>query len=439
MLEESLSYRLFIKIKAYIKGSYTYRVFKKESFVPDIYRGSITMASVVIPAYERIKACIRFPQIISQGGLAFAIFVFSFYNPIVCYTPFAKIRLGLLFFPFLFVFCILGIEAKVPQTTPFDLPLFSLGLIAILSLHTVEDPAALLFGLREFLSFSLFAISIYLAIYTFTKKNIKRLFYILSLGGAGASSLFIINKILLDGGSGYLSETFGNPNHFGYFLILIYPIAFAISLDRSERLKYLWRLSVVSILAGIFFSRSLGAWVLFFLSIPVLSVSLKKMRPLILLLGVILVFVFSPELREIVGEEISLGYGSTILARVEVWKEAMRAIYNRPFLGIGLGQFAASAKPYYAKQMYNAFSVFLHLCATTGTFGLMCLLWFLVRAFKLNLSLLISNRLYGGALFTSLAAGVVGFFWDTHLLAIMTNWLLGLLGGSSFVMAQKGD
>ena len=87
-----------------------------------------------------------------------------------------------------------------------------------------------------------------------------------------------------------------------------------------------------------------------------------------------------------------------------------------------------------------AFNAFFHLAAVTGLFGLVSFLWFLTRAFKLNMSVLAKGReekLYGGVVLTSLSAGVLCFLWDTHLLAVMTNWLLGLLFGSLVVMARK--
>ena len=429
-------------MKNFLSASLFYRGLKNESFTPDIYRGSIAAKYIIKPCYLRIKSLIPFPRILPQIGLCLAIFIFSFYNPVVYDTPLAKFRLGLLLLPVLLIAGVLSAELKMPQVTLLDLPLFLLLLTAILSLRTIGDIPALCFGLRELMSLSIFIMSIYLVIYIFKKKEVKRLFYVLGLAGIGTSLLFILSTFVFKNAGTYLKNTFGNPNHLGYFLLLIYPIALVISLDKRNTLRHLWRLGVGLIVAAIFFTYSLGAWLCFFVSFPVLAIGLRKKWPVVLLAISIAIFILCPVIRHKFLEQISIGYGSTIMARVEVWKAALAFTYERPILGIGFGQFAASAKPYYAKQMYNAFNVFFHLTATTGILGVVLFLWFLIRVFKLNISLLANTslqaeRLYVTAALTSLTCGVAGFLWDTHLLAVMTNWLLGIVMGSSVVMGGE--
>jgi O-antigen ligase len=428
----------------FLSTSFFYRWIKRESFTPDIYKESILMANIIKPAYLRIRRCFPFPRTLPQIGLLLAIFIFSFYNPVAADTPHAKLRLGLLFLPVLFIAGIVKSETKFPRVTPFDLPVFSLFFIAVLSLRKVQDFNALYSGLRELMSLCVFIISIYLVIYVFTKKDIKRLFYGLGLAGIGASLIFILSVLAFKNADVYLKNSFGNLNHLGYFLVLTFPVAFVISMDmkNSGRRNWFrfWRLGSILMVPAVFFTHSLGAWVSLLLSFIILAVIFKKKNILIQLTTIIIacIIAFSlPPARRIILGQISVGYGSTIMARMEIWKEVLANVYERPVLGIGFGQFAASARPYYAKEMYNAFSVFLHLAATTGVAGLGLFLWFLARAFKLNISLLRTEKLYGAALFASLTGGVSGFFWDTHLLAVMINWLLGLLLGSSVVLFRE--
>lgn len=418
--------------------SFFWRCLKQESYVPELYSGSRVIKFFIRPCYVWLRSHLPCHSILPYLGLGIVIFLSSFYNPIVSYTHLAKLRLALLLIPMVLIMAILKSERIFPEPTIFDLPLFFLLLTAILSMRTVQDIPALSFGLRELMSLWLFVMSIYLVIYIFRKNEIKRLFYFLSAAGLVSSFLFLLHLLIFKSGEGYLKNTFGNPNHLAHFLVLIYPLVLTISLDNIGTVKNLWRMGAVLIIVAIFFTFSMGAWASFFLSLPILALSFKKKWPLVLALGLISL-VFFPFIHHKFLEGLSLGYGSTVMARIEVWKEAWRSIYQRPILGIGLGQFAASAKPYYAKEMYNAFNVFFHLAAVTGLLGLASFLWFLVRAFKLNLSILSKEgkeRLYGGAILTSLSGGLIGFLWDTHLLAVMTNWLLGFLFGSLVVMAE---
>jgi len=441
-IEDSLFYKFFIKIrqgmKELLSTSFFYNGIKKEDFTPDIYRGSIAVRYIIDPFYLWIRRNLSFSRTVPQIGLVLAIFIFSFYNPVVPSIHLAKFRLGLLLLPILLIAGMLSTELKIPHLTPLDLPLFSLLLVSIISLRTVENISALSFGLRELMSLCVFIISIYLVYYAFRKQDIKKLFYVLGLAGIGASVSFIFHTIFFQNADAYLKNTFGNPNHFGYFLLLIYPIVLAISLDNRSRSRHLWQLGLGLIIISIFFTYSLGVWIPLFLSLPLLAIGFKKKWPIICLSILIMIFILCPFIRDKFLEQITIGHGSTIMARVEIWKEALCAIYDRPILGIGLGQFSASAKPHYAKEMHNAFSVFLHLAATTGILGLILFLWFLIRIFKLNISLLKTDKIYGTAILTSLTCGVIGFFWDTHLLAVMTNWLLGIVLGSSVVMARQG-
>lgn len=419
--------------------SFIWRWLKQESYLPDLYSESKVITFFIRPCYLWLRAHLSFPSILPYLGLGIVIFMSAFYNPIVSYTHLVKLRPGLLFIPLVLIMGILRKEVIFPKSSIFDLPLVFLLLTVILSLRTVQDIPAFVFGLREFMSLGLFIMSIYLVIYTFRKDEIKRLFYLLGLAGIGAAFLFILHLLIFKSGEAYLRNTFGKPTHLGYFLLLIYPLPLAISLDNRGAVKNLWRMGAVLIIAAIFLTFSMGAWVSFFLSLPFLTLTFKKKWPVAILMVIIISLMLFPLFRHNFLAGFSLGYGSTIMARVEVWKEAWRSIYLRPILGIGLGQFSASAKPYYAPQMYNAFNVFFHLAAVTGLLGLSFFLWFLARAFKLNMSILAKGReerLYGGAIFTSLSAGSLCFLWDTHLLAVMTNWLLGLLFGSLVVMAE---
>ena len=433
-------------IKKLSATSFFCRWFKKESYVPDLYSESKVISSFIRPGYLWLRAHLPCHSIRPYLGLGIVIFVSSFYNPIVSYTHLAKLRLALLLIPCVLMMGILKSEANFPKQTIFDLPLFFLSLIAIISLRAVQDINSLFFGLRELMSLGLFIMSIYLVIYTFKKKEIKRLFYLLGLSGLVAASLFIFHLLIFKSGEAYLKNTFGNPNHLAYFLVLIYPITLVLSMDmekfgRREHFWF-WRLGTVLILLAILFIRSLGVWISFFFSFLVCAAVFKRKEilvQLILLLVVMVTLFLWPFSRHYFLEQLSVSYGSTIMARIEVWKEALRSIYQRPIFGLGLGQFSASAKPYYAKEMYNAFNVFFHLAVVTGLLGLASFLWFLVRAFKLNLSILAKKgeeRLYGGAMLTSLSGGLIGFLWDTHLLAVMTNWLLGFIFGSLVVMAE---
>ncbi|NQU73536.1 MAG: O-antigen ligase family protein [Candidatus Omnitrophica bacterium] len=231
-----------------------------------------------------------------------------------------------------------------------------------------------------------------------------------------------------------LYSTFGNPDFLANYLILIFPVGIVIYSSTGVFLKkFLMLVALGIIYSALLISFSIGALLGLLVGI-LLMISLfiaksvrfekfltprsppkhlgKSIAVLVALLGVITVFFFVPNkfhspsiLREAQGSSV---WKHGLDNRLIVYKSAYEMAKDRPFLGVGLGNFKLEFPKYrgdwlgeqhqYVKPELldrerdkNVLNEFLQLFAETGVFGFAWFIFIVAIIFKTGVVLYYST------------------------------------------------
>jgi len=223
----------------------------------------------------------------------------------------------------------------------------------------------------------------------------KMLTYIAIVGiFVGFLLLYNIFSAELDSGSAdrmrhsLISGVFQHKNHLGRFAVLavVASVLSAVYLKKPMLLLvaafYLWVLSLANS-AGAVMAMAFSIW--FLLGAMIFSVRPPWFKGFVLLslLGLLLVFVFSGTLLELLGRTPNL------TGRTVIWQELIPLLRQSPFFGQGFGGYAEGVKSLsgLAGQVSDAHNGLLELLVVLGIAGLLLFLWaiavFAVRVVKL--------------------------------------------------------
>jgi hypothetical protein len=201
--------------------------------------------------------------------------------------------------------------------------------------------------------------------------------------------------------SGNIFSTFGNPNHLGGYLAIIFPIVVVLGLGAK---RWYWRAvgGVVGIILLVEVVRTVarGAWVAVVIAMLVLAAflapELRRRTPLIVggAVGALLVIVAGVATfgRRFLAQPLSSlfqsGGDSSVWQRFEIWKTAFHIAIKNPVAGIGPDDFgllypkyqsAAWVKALGATYLVNgAHDIFMNILADQGFIGLAIFLAILV-------------------------------------------------------------
>jgi len=198
--------------------------------------------------------------------------------------------------------------------------------------------------------------------------------------------------------------TFEQPNPFGGYMGLILPLALALVLGSHSHeyppwLKWLALGSLAVTGAGLAMSGSRGAWLGAAASISILTVAYGRQGRLFLLVGVLLVgaagvlggaaLIPDQVIDRITGFVplvSGLGAGRTVtgievtdanyanLERLAFWQAAADMWSDRPWLGVGIGNYQAAyaqySLPKWRTALGHAHNYYLNIAAETGLLGL---------------------------------------------------------------------
>lgn len=234
--------------------------------------------------------------------------------------------------------------------------------------------------------------------------------------------------------------TFGQPNPFAGYLGLILPLALALGLGhlgeirrrRGEARLSPWLPAVgflaagLVIAAGMVTSWSRGAWLgMAASSLAVLVLSSATGR-LLVGMGAVLLFWLYPLLPPALTarlQDIALFFGTwnargvpvtdanfAVLERVAHWQAAWAMFADRPWLGIGIGNWNVIYPEYAISPWFDplghAHNVLFHVAAEAGILGVLGYLWFWLGS--LAVTLWVIKRQEGRN--RALAIGVFGLF-----------------------------
>ena len=193
--------------------------------------------------------------------------------------------------------------------------------------------------------------------------------------------------------AGNIFSTFGNPNHLGGYLAIIFPIVVVLGLGVK---RWYWRLGggIVGIILLVEVVRTVarGAWVAVIIAMLVLAAflapELRRRAPLIVggAAGAFLVVVaglaaFGKRfLAQPLSSLFQSGGGTSIWQRVQIWRTAFHIALKNPVAGIGPDNFAlvypkyqsaAWVKALGATYLVNgAHDIFVNVLADQGFVGL---------------------------------------------------------------------
>ncbi len=250
----------------------------------------------------------------------------------------------------------------------------------------------------------------------------------LLLGGLAQGALGIYQFLARIGPPGFLlmgqymraHGTFGQPNPYGGYLGLILPLAYAYALTHwrvwlwpvgrlSLADRLLWPLAVGAtavMAAALIMSWSRGALLGFIAGAALVTLALaRRIWPALLVVGLVLLVTLPLWQTQVpisylarldnttayLGQDLALveidDDNFAIVERLAHWDAAWQMFSRRPWLGVGIGQYAveypAVALPRWQDPLGHAHNYYLHTLAETGLLGLAAYLIVLLSALAL--------------------------------------------------------
>ncbi|MDO8733546.1 MAG: O-antigen ligase family protein, partial [Elusimicrobiota bacterium] len=192
--------------------------------------------------------------------------------------------------------------------------------------------------------------------------------------------------------SGRPSSTFGNPNFFSGYLLLVFPLIFVKMISTRQPSKHIfWMVFCFLIVFNIGIAKTRGAWLAFFLAVVCLTVwqmMYLKVRFITakrifrgtfwLFLLFSAVFIISIDrfntIKSFFGKK-----NVSVSERIFKWKTGMEMIKEHPFFGVGAGNLKVNFANYQSKikrsfrlkstSESNLHNEFLQRFSETGIFG----------------------------------------------------------------------
>ncbi|EKD58956.1 MAG: bicarbonate transporter, ICT family protein [uncultured bacterium] len=352
----------------------------------------------------------------------------------------------LIFFSLLHKRKIISSELRnLPRSLMFGSALILAG--TILSLLFNENK---LTGLGILKSWFLIPMLFSFTLYIFTdsisdlKNSLRALFFSTSLVGLTALVYKISGLVTFDN---RLSAFYLSPNHLAMYLApgLIFGAYFLFDAISKKILPsiifYLFSTALVTV--PLFYTYSYGAWIALILSAIIVTVASfpksKQLLKIIFLASIIFSTLLISQLgTEKLTDAINLSPRSSLSSRATIWLASIRLIQQRPFIGIGPGNFQDSYlslqshfPPYLewaVPQPHNIFLAFWLQAGILGIAGFLIVLFFVLnRLFQLlkhkkNEALASSFLLF--FLYTLLHGIIDTTYWKNDLSVIFWSCIL---------------
>ncbi len=238
--------------------------------------------------------------------------------------------------------------------------------------------------------------------------------------------------------------TFGNPNMFADYLILIIPIALAGMIIATGKRRIVPTIAFALMIIALGFTYSRGAWLGMIIALIVFALvynaKLLKALPFIAVItGLAVAFIPSSFLDRFV----SIGNaaeGSTAY-RLNIWRGMLGLLGDNWHFGIGMGEQVFSQKyPMYAVgntvSAPHAHSIYLQIAASLGIIGLVALIAVMINAIRLSLDgFYTMSKRRSGVIMLGLGMGMLALFihgatdyvWYNNRILLLFWMILGIM------------
>ncbi len=173
-------------------------------------------------------------------------------------------------------------------------------------------------------------------------------------------------------------KSLGYPNHTATYLVLMLTLLLSLLFlgDWSVQTRIALGVLTGATLLALFLTYSRGGWIAFLASLLFLAVSLRRWRPMLIVVaaGILLFMGFyltgmlwAPQVRRVLDpfdEE-----------RIRMWRGSLLSLWDHPFLGVGPRNFKnLEHEKYGFKRTNHAHNLFFTVMAERGLLGLVTLL-----------------------------------------------------------------
>jgi O-antigen ligase len=259
---------------------------------------------------------------------------------------------------------------------------------------------------------------------------------------------------LIEGGrlGGPVSGIFGNPNDLAMNMVTFMPMAAVTAMSHRYSVGRRVTAAVIAalMLATIVFTKSRGGLLGLIVMLAALVVLARQIRPAFagaIVVAVLIVVPFMPSsfwmrMNSIFNEEQDrIQFTGSREARRIVMQEGIETFLERPFTGVGAGQFQNYNPPGRKERWRETHNALIQVAAETGIVGLAAFSFLIVRGFiatlasrrmlrrparpgtdPLAVALSPSDRETLHALTVAMTAGLLGWFTCSLFASVAYNW-----------------
>lgn len=249
-----------------------------------------------------------------------------------------------------------------------------------------------------------------------------------------------------------VTASFGDPNDFAAWIIIIFPLMLILSLLKvhdafKSRISVSFiRLTTILLLVSFFLTLSKGAWLSLTISLFLIFLFIRKRAAII---GLILIFVIFVYLFAFTSIQ-PLQYQGGFFDRLNHWQIAFQIFKRFPIFGAGANTYIENDAIYMKNDIKSASYVhncYLQIMAETGFLGLMAFILIIASLFRITYAALRQVNRQNRILLLGLFGGVLATFFhsfvDTNLYSLQISlffWaFLGIyIGYLDYVQKKEG-
>lgn len=185
-------------------------------------------------------------------------------------------------------------------------------------------------------------------------------------------------------------STFGNPNFYAEYLVLLIAVTLGLFFTESGRFRYLAIALVAAQSVALMLTYTRGSWIALVIGVAIALLMVDARRIVPFAIGGAAIVMFLPGVMARIASIASLE--GTASFRLGLWRVAGEAILERPIFGIGMGRFydAFTAVTLNNPEhnigflYYGAHQSYFQLTAEIGIFGGLAFAWLVFSACRMG-------------------------------------------------------